>query len=66
MQKRSGFDFLRRCRRFAILFDSCTDLLLICGPSGSGKTNVLINMILELLYCDKIYIYDLWKKIRTI
>ena len=31
--------------------------MLICGPSGSGKTNVLLNMILELLYYDKIYNY---------
>ena len=29
MQKRSELDFFRLCRRFAILFDSCTDLLLM-------------------------------------
>ena len=28
MQKKSEFDLFRLCRRFAILFDSCTDLLL--------------------------------------
>ena len=31
--------------------------MLICGPSGSGKTNVLLDMILRLLYYDKIYLY---------
>ena len=29
----------------------------LLSPSGSGKTNVLLNMILELLCYDKIYIY---------
>ena len=31
--------------------------MLICGPSGSGKTNLLLDMILRLLYFDKIYLY---------
>ena len=45
---------------FKQLFDFTPDRcfrMLICGPSGSGKTNVLINMILYLLYYDKIYTY---------
>ena len=45
---------------FKQLYDfipNSTFRMLICGPSGSGKTNVLINMVLELLYYDKIYIY---------
>lgn len=32
--------------------------MLICGVSGSGKTNVLINLILNYLIYDKIYIYS--------
>ena len=31
--------------------------MLICGPSGSGKTNLLLDMILRLLYFDKVYLY---------
>ena len=31
--------------------------MLISGPSGSGKTNVLIHMIMELLFYDKIFLY---------
>ena len=45
---------------FKQLYDftpNSTFRMVICGPSGSGKTNVLISIILELLYYDKIYIY---------
>ena len=31
--------------------------MLICGPSGSGKTNTLIDMLYNLIYCDRIYSY---------
>ena len=31
--------------------------MLICSPSGSGKTNMLMHMIYNLLYYDKIYLY---------
>ena len=31
--------------------------MLLCGPSGSGKTNVLLNMIMDLLFFDKIFLY---------
>ena len=31
--------------------------MLICGPSSSGKTNTLMQMIQNLLYYDKIYLY---------
>ena len=31
--------------------------MLICGPSGSGKTNILMHMIYNLLYFDKVYLY---------
>ena len=31
--------------------------MLICGPSGSGKTNLLLDMILRLLYFDKVHLY---------
>ena len=31
--------------------------MLICGPSGCGKTNLLLNMILQLLHFDKVYLY---------
>ena len=34
MQKTSEFDFFQLCRRFAILFDSSTDLLLITSQKG--------------------------------
>src|SRR5207245_438207 len=30
---------------------------LITGSSGSGKTNLLLNLILQYLYFDKLYIY---------
>ena len=31
--------------------------LLICGVSGCGKTNLLLNLIYNYLYYNKIYIY---------
>ena len=31
--------------------------LLICGASGCGKTNLLMNLIYNYLYYNKIYIY---------
>jgi len=31
--------------------------LLICGASGCGKTNLLINLIRNYLYYNKIYVY---------
>src|SRR5277367_6464135 len=31
--------------------------LLICGASGTGKTNVLVNLILQYLTYDKLYVY---------
>ena len=31
--------------------------LLICGSTGCGKTNLLLNLILNYLYYNKIYIY---------
>ena len=31
--------------------------ILIIGGSGSGKTNVLLNLIENQLYTDKIYLY---------
>jgi Flp pilus assembly CpaF family ATPase len=30
---------------------------LICGGTGSGKTNLLMNLIFNYLYYNKIYIY---------
>jgi len=31
--------------------------LLICGASGTGKTNILVNLILQYLTYDKLYVY---------
>ena len=31
--------------------------LLICGNSGSGKTNLLLNLIYDYVYFNKIYLY---------
>lgn len=31
--------------------------LLIIGPSGHGKTNLLLNLLTEYIYYDKIYLY---------
>ena len=42
MQKRSEFDFFRLCRRFAILFDSCTDLLLSIFGIFKGKQKLKV------------------------
>ena len=55
-----NYDIGDNNNNFKQLYDfmpNSTFRMLICGPSGSGKTNVLISMILELLYYDKIYIY---------
>ena len=32
--------------------------MLICGLSGSGKTNTLVHVIYNLLYFDKIFLYE--------
>ena len=56
-----NYDVHNSDKNFKQLYDFMPDRcfrLLICGPSGSGKTNVLINMILDLLYYDKIYTYE--------
>ena len=45
---RQLYDFMR---------DQCFRML-ICGPSGSGKTNTLMHMIMELLFFDKIFLYE--------
>ena len=37
---------------------SGTFRMLICGPSGCGKTNVLMHMLYNLLYFDKIYLFS--------
>ena len=37
---------------------SGTFRMLICGPSGCGKTNVLMHMLYNLLYYDKIYLFS--------
>ena len=37
---------------------SDTFRMLICGPSGCGKTNVLMHMLYNLLYYDKIYLFS--------
>ena len=42
MQKRSEFDFFTLCRRFAILFDSCTDLLLIVIIRKKGYFSLIL------------------------
>ena len=45
---------------FRQLYDLMPDRcfrLLICSPSGSGKRNLLMHMIYNLLYFDKIYLY---------
>src|SRR5277367_2219297 len=31
--------------------------LLICGASGTGKTNILVNLVLQYLTYDKLYVY---------
>ena len=45
---------------FKQLYDFMPDRcfrMLLCSPSGGGKTNMLLHMIYELLYFDKIYLY---------
>ena len=52
---------------FRQLYDFMPDQcfrMLICGPSGSGKTNALMHMIMELLFFDKIFLYE--KKLRSV
>jgi len=31
--------------------------LIICGPTGCGKTNLLLNLIFQYLYFNKLYVY---------
>src|SRR6266568_4911042 len=31
--------------------------LLICGQTGCGKTNLLLNLLLDYLYYNKLYVY---------
>ena len=31
--------------------------ILICGASGTGKTNVLLNLILQYLSYDKLFLF---------
>ena len=31
--------------------------LLICGASGTGKTNILLNLALDYLAYDKLYLF---------
>src|SRR6185312_15564085 len=31
--------------------------LLICGQTGCGKTNLLLNLLLNYLYYNKLYVY---------
>ena len=37
---------------------SNTFRMLMCGPSGCGKTNILMHMLYNLLYFDKIYLFS--------
>jgi len=37
---------------------SNTFRMLVCSPSGCGKTNTLMQMLYNLLYFDKIYLYS--------
>ena len=32
--------------------------MLICWPSNSGKTNILLHMLYELLYFDKVFLFS--------
>ena len=45
-------------RRLLPCMPSDTFRMLICGPSGCGKTNVLMHMLYNLLYYDKIYLFS--------
>ena len=45
-------------RRLLPYMPSDTFRMLICGPSGCGKTNVLMHMLYNLLYYDKIYLFS--------
>ena len=45
-------------KRLLPYMPSNTFRMLICGPSGCGKTNVLMHMLYNLLYYDKIYLFS--------
>ena len=45
-------------KRLLPYMPSDTFRMLICGPSGCGKTNVLMHMLYNLLYYDKIYLFS--------
>ena len=45
-------------KRLLPYMPSDTFRMLICGPSGCGKTNVLMHMLNNLLYYDKIYLFS--------
>ena len=45
-------------KRLLPFMPSDTFRMLICGPSGCGKTNVLMHMLYNLLYYDKIYLFS--------
>ena len=48
----------RNFKRLLPYMPSDTFRMLICGPSGCGKTNVLMHMLYNLLYYDKIYLFS--------
>ena len=58
--KIKNYDSNDKASNYKQLYDFMPDRcfrMLISGPSGSGKTNVLIHMIMELLFYDKIFLY---------
>ena len=48
----------RNFKRLLPYMPSDTFRMLICGPSSCGKTNVLMHMLYNLLYYDKIYLFS--------
>ena len=67
MQKSSEFDYFRLCRRFAILFDSCTDLLLISFVLNPGVFHFVVAKLkiftwflsfLHIFHKKKVMKYD--------
>ena len=50
-------DMVSNFRQLYDFMPNCCFRMLICSPSGSGKTNMLMHMIYNLLYYDKIYLY---------